>query len=246
MSSRRARQALFYRPIAKTRLDIVRTMDLDTDQIEDYLGPLTDILASVRDGAAHSLTGIEADGRMIGFYVVHPDPRDASCWWLGWFILARSHQGRGLGRTILTRIMGRLGRVPGCRRIRLIVVPGNDGAIALYAKAGFRVTGRLPATGDLVMECALRPVPAAMADATMEADRPMPGRRGRRRMRVRPRAGPHAARVIGVERGPPVAAPWRKQEPSLGPMVCWVRGMGGGAWRAFSGFGGQDGRGSLT
>ncbi|MDO9503131.1 GNAT family N-acetyltransferase [Falsiroseomonas sp.] len=203
MSSRWARQALHYRPIAKTSLDLVTTMDLDADQIEDYLGPLPDILATVRRGAWHAMIGIEAEGRMIGFYVVHPDPRDATCWWLGWFILARSHQGRGLGRTILARVMASLATVPACRRVRLIVVPENDGARALYEKVGFQVVDRMPATGDLVMEIALRPASPVLAHGYRAVICPIASRRGRRRMRLRPRTGPHAARVIGVERGPP-------------------------------------------
>ncbi|MBU8544925.1 MULTISPECIES: GNAT family N-acetyltransferase [Roseomonadaceae] len=201
MSSLRARQALRYRPISKADLEIVHAMDLDADQVDDYLGPLSDILTTVRGGAAHSLIGIQAEGRMIGFYVIHPDPRDATCWWLGWFILARAHQGRGLGRAILARIMAGLASMPACRRVRLIVVPGNEGALALYRKMGFRMAGTLPATGDLVMECALRPGGPAPAYFTLDATCPIPGRRGR--MRLRPRTGPHAARVIGVERGPP-------------------------------------------
>lgn len=219
MSSRWARQALNYRPIAKNRLDLVQTMDLDADQIEDFLGPLPDILATVRRGAWHSLIGIEADGRLIGFYVVHPDPRDATCWWLGWFILSPSHQGRGLGRAILARIMVGLASVPACRRMRLIVVPENAGARALYAKMGFGLVDTLPATGDLVMECALRPGSPAWAPARAATACPIATRRGRRRMRLRPRTGPHAARVIGVERGPPAhmlgmgSAPLRAQPP---------------------------------
>jgi GNAT superfamily N-acetyltransferase len=202
----RAWQALTYCPISKDQLEIVSAMDLDPAQIDEYLGPLADILATVRAGAAHSLIGIASEGRLIGFYVVHPDPRDAGCWWLGWFILARAQQGRGLGRAILARILAGVRGVPGCQRIRLIVVPGNAGALALYGKAGFRLVGTMPGTGDLVMECALRPgSPVAGTASTPEALCPISSRRGRRRLRVRPRTGPHPVRVIGVERGPPVA-----------------------------------------
>lgn len=202
----RARQALTYCPISKNQLDVVCAMDLDPAQLDEYLGPLPDILATVRAGAAHSLIGITAEGRLIGFYVVHPDPRDAGCWWLGWFILARAQQGRGLGRAILARIMAGLRGVPGCQRIRLIVVPENAGALALYAKAGFRLVATMSGTGDLVLECALRPgSPVADTQSTPEALCPISSRRGRRRLRVRPRTGPHPVRVIGVKRGPPAA-----------------------------------------
>jgi diamine N-acetyltransferase len=203
MPSLRARKALRFHQIGKNRLDLVGRMELDAGQVEDYLGPLPDILDAVRQGIWHSLVGIQADDRMIGFYVTHPDRRDTACWWLGWFIIARSHQGLGLGRSILERIKARLASVPGSRRMRLIVVPGNQGAIALYRKAGFRIVGSLPDTGDLVMECELRLGCPALAPAFLPATCPIASRRGRRRMRLRPRSGPPAARVIGIERGPP-------------------------------------------
>ncbi len=203
MPSLRARKALSYRQIGNDHLEIVSTMDLDTGQVEEYLGPLSDILDAVRKGPLHSLIGIQAGGRLIGFYVVHPDRKDSTCWWLGWFILARSHQGLGLGRTVLARIMAGLAGVPACQRVRLIVVPGNEGAISLYGKAGFRVVGKLPGTGDIVMECRLRPKSPVAAHSSPAAACPIASRRGRRRMRLRPRTGPHAAPIIGVGRGPP-------------------------------------------
>ena len=218
MPSLRARKALGYRRIGKNHLDLVSHMDLDQAQVEDYLGPLPDILDAVRQGPWHSLVGIQSEDRLVGFYVVHPDRRDTTCWWLGWLILSRSHQGQGLGRGILTRIMARLADIPGCRRMRLIVVPENEGAIALYAKAGFRIVGTLPGTGDLVMECLLRPACPAVACAVRPATCPIATRRGRRRMRLRPRTGPHAARVIGIERGPPAARVGQGQTWKLSPQ----------------------------
>ena len=203
MPSPRPQKALSYRPIGNDQLGILDTIGLDTAQVEDYLGPLADILEAVRTGPSHALIGILAEGRLIGFYVIHPDRRDATCWWLGWFILARSQQGLGLGRTILARVMAGLAAVPACRRIRLIVVPENEGAIALYRKVGFRSVGALPGTGDIIMECALRSDVPVAAPARLTALCPIASRHGRRRMRLRPRTGPHAARAIGVERGPP-------------------------------------------
>ncbi|NKC34503.1 GNAT family N-acetyltransferase [Falsiroseomonas selenitidurans] len=221
MSPPRAREALTYGRIGKAHLDIVHSIDLDAGQVEDYLGPLPEILDTVRRGPAHALTGIHAGGHLIGFHILHPDRRDATCWWLGWFILARSHQGGGLGRQVLARIMATLRNRPGCRRLRLIVVPENAGAIALYRKIGFRLVDTLPETGDLVMEIALHPAAAPAEDAAAVEQGPIAARRRRWRMRLRPRTGPHAARMIGVERGPPAAAalPGRRlPQPAGGPF----------------------------
>jgi RimJ/RimL family protein N-acetyltransferase len=65
------------------------------------------------------MTGVEADGTLVGFYVLHPDRRDSSRWWLGWFALDRRYQGLGYGRMAMAQIMANVPRIVGCRRVRL-------------------------------------------------------------------------------------------------------------------------------
>ena len=103
-------------------------------------------------------------------------------------------------------VVDHLRRVSGCRRLRLFVAPGNSRARGLYDRAGFRWTGCLPSTGEIILELALR--------STQEADQCLGyvlaiiaagTQRAFRHRRLRFAVGPHAARVIGVERGPPQA-----------------------------------------
>lgn len=199
-------EPLKYRWIGRADVSVILRLDLDPGQVERFLGPLSDILTAVRRGPAHTLFGIEAEGEMVGFYVVHPDPRDGACWWLGWFALDRRVQGRGYGRAAMDAIVQRLHRIAGCRRIRLAVTPDNVHARRLYEQVGFRLAGLLRETGDLVMEWARAGLGSPRPEMWV-SDGPMQQRAERyaQHRRLRPTAGPHGAWVIGVERGPPGA-----------------------------------------
>jgi ribosomal protein S18 acetylase RimI-like enzyme len=203
----RGEKPLSFRRVAKSELGIVNQLELDPQQVERFLGPLYAIVAAVHRGPAHAMFAVQAAGSMIGFFVVHPDPRDNSCWWLGWFAMDRRVQGRGLGRKAMAEIMRRFHCVAGCRRVRLLVAPDNGGAYHLYESAGFRPVGVLRATGELILEF-IPPtlLGASRAAREMVSSLPIWTKRGRRRMRLRLAPGPHAAMVIGVERGPPLSA----------------------------------------
>lgn len=146
---------LTYRQFGGPELDRIRTLDFPSDQIDRYLGSLDDIVDTVRRGPAHHLIGVEEGGELIGFYAVHPDRRDTSRWWLGWFGIDRAHQGGGRGRSVIAAIMTRLKHNPVCREIRLLVAPDNAGALRLYRRAGFLLQGLARETGELIMRCAL-------------------------------------------------------------------------------------------
>lgn len=191
--------SLCYRRIGSTELGVVSSLELE--QVERFLEPLPHILAAVRRGAAHSLVGVEAGGELVGFFVVHPDERDASCWWLGWLAIDRRWQGQGLGRAALTAALERLWRIAGCRRVRLLVARENAPALRLYEQAGFQVVGRWAATDELVMERPhVVPLPSATVDAVIVA---APGRVAALQVRLWRRGVPPAARLSGEFHGPP-------------------------------------------
>ncbi len=195
---------LTYRRLARAEHDQITRLDLDPSQVQRFLGPLTDVIAATRRGPAHSLFVIDAGSEPVGFYVVHPDQRDASCWWLGWLALDRGQQGHGLGRRALLDIIASLRRLVGCRRIRLLVSADNAPARRLYACAGFTQVGRHGATQELVLEFSLARVGHDVRAKAYSLARIAAGAcRVFRHRRLRMTAGPHAAWMIGVERGPP-------------------------------------------
>ncbi|RYY06330.1 MAG: GNAT family N-acetyltransferase [Alphaproteobacteria bacterium] len=143
------------RMLGNTELDRVLSLKFPVEQLDRYLGSLEDIVAAVRRGAAHRLIGIEDDGALVGFYAIHPDKRDFSRWWLGWFGIDQSHQGGGRGARVMRDVVARLKRIPSCREIRLLVAPENAGALRLYQRAGFLLHGLSHETAELIMRLVL-------------------------------------------------------------------------------------------
>lgn len=150
MSIMRAVTALGFRRLGVSEFG--KLAALEFGEGARFLEPLPVILDVVRRGAAHTLVGVEAAGTLAGFYVVHPDRRDGSCWWLGWLAVDLRWQGGGVGRAALVSALARLGRVRGCFRMRLLVSPDNAVALGLYHRVGFRSVGIWDGTGELVLE----------------------------------------------------------------------------------------------
>ncbi len=206
MSSLGGSGLLQFRRLARSDFGALALVELDPEHVERFLGPVSDILDAVSRGLAHSVIAIEVGGAIAGFYVVHPELRDSSCWWLGWFALDRRQQGRGYGRAALQAVLERLRRMAGCRRVRLLVAPDNVRARGLYERSGFRAAGVWPATRELILELTLPAViDAGRLDAFNLVAVATRARRVFRHRRLRQIAGPHAAWVIGVERGPPAS-----------------------------------------
>ena len=155
MLSVRGSAPLSYRQLGKSELETVLTLDFPAEQVDRFLGSLRDIVDTVRRGPAHHLIGIEEQQALVGFYAVHPDRRDVSRWWLGWFGIDRPHQGGGRGSRVIGTIVARLRLIPGCRAIRLLVAPDNLGARRLYQRAGFVLAGMARDTGELILQLAL-------------------------------------------------------------------------------------------
>lgn len=193
-----------YRRLPRTELDLVAQIQLDPGRIDRYLGPIGDVIAATRNGPAHAMVAIEAGTECIGFYVVHPDRRDRSCWWLGWLAIDLRHEGHGYGAAAVAAAIAGLQRLAGCSRVRLLVAPDNGRAIGLYRRACFRAVGLFKATGELILELAFGSmVGAGDLDGFNLAAVAARARRVFRHRRLRLLAGPHSAWVIGVERGPP-------------------------------------------
>ncbi len=204
----RAAEALNYCPIDRGHLDAVWTLEYDPVQLQEFLGPVEQIVSEVRRGLAHRMIGIQDGTGLVGFMVVHPDPRDKSCWWLAWFAIDLSHQGRGYGRIALAHAMTLLAHIDGCRRIRLLVAHANAAARHVYDNAGFDDIGRDDEGWHIMEYVVPSHIPSGDPFAAYRAahGRLLMPKRVRRRMRLRPSTGPNPARTIGTVRAPPAAA----------------------------------------
>jgi GNAT superfamily N-acetyltransferase len=197
----------FYRRLGKSELDVITDIQLDEGRADRFLGPLPEIQTAVRSGPAHAMVAIEAPEGFVGFYVIHPDTRDRTCWWLGWLAIDRRWEGRGYGSAAVRAAITQLRQLAGCRRIRLLVASDNERALGLYRRARFRVVGLWALTGEMILEFSLAlPFEAADLAKFLLAAVAARARRVFRHRRLRLSVGPHAARVIGVERGPPGVA----------------------------------------
>jgi diamine N-acetyltransferase len=83
---------------------------------------------------------IRRDGVVVGFVMWAVDEEDGSCW-LGGILVDREHQGRGVGRSAVTKAMERLAGQIGCEEFALSYSPGNAVARHLYTSMGFVETG---------------------------------------------------------------------------------------------------------
>lgn len=91
---------------------------------------------------------IYAGERMVGFTMYAVEDGTG---WLIRLMVERAHQGKGYGRAAVLEVIRRLKGEPGCARIRVSYVPGNEGAAALYRSVGFHETGEVE-HGEIIAE----------------------------------------------------------------------------------------------
>ena len=88
------------------------------------------------------------DGEPAGFVdVIRGYPDDGSAY-VGLFLLAETHHGRGVGRTAYEQLETLIGQWPGVRRIELSVLALNEPALGFWAAMGFSPTGKRTAYAE--------------------------------------------------------------------------------------------------
>lgn len=80
------------------------------------------------------------DGEVVGFAMWGFDAEEDS-YWIGGFVIAAEHQGKGYGRAAMEALLDFLAVQPGCREVALSYEPENTVARRLYASLGFVETG---------------------------------------------------------------------------------------------------------
>ncbi|NUZ06225.1 GNAT family N-acetyltransferase [Piscinibacter koreensis] len=99
-----------------------------------------------RSDGGHSVIGAWAGERLLGAIGCERDPR-ASVRHIGHVIgmMVRADvQRRGVGRALLDALIGGARQSPGIEMLTLTVTAGNQAAIGLYERVGFRRVGTLP------------------------------------------------------------------------------------------------------
>ena len=89
------------------------------------------------DPAKDRIWFAEADGKMVGAIAIVGHPEQAAQ--LRWFILHPDFRGRGFGKQMLSEALG-FAKAAGYRSVYLETTDDQKTAIAMYQKAGFRLT----------------------------------------------------------------------------------------------------------
>jgi aminoglycoside 6'-N-acetyltransferase I len=119
------------------------------DSVFDH--PVDAALAAefLSDPRHHLAIAIE-DGQIIGMasgvHYVHPDK--APELWINEVGVATGHQGRGIGRRVVSVLLDH-GRTLGCREAWLLTDDSNAAARRMYAAAGGQETRQIMVTFDL-------------------------------------------------------------------------------------------------
>lgn len=94
-----------------------------------------------------------AEDELVGFamYGFFPGEEPSGRVWLDRFLIDAQHQGRGLGRIMLSALLDLLTEQFGPSEIYLSLYEDNQGALRLYQKFGFRFNGELDLNGEKIM-----------------------------------------------------------------------------------------------
>lgn len=211
MCTKSALRALEYHLINRDHLDEIISIDLDQEQIHSFLDPLDTIIQRIRRGPYHRAIMIRDENGNAGFFVYAPDPKDQSCWWIHWFAISHTRQGRGYGKQAFKYLIQRLKKIPRCQRIRLLVSSSNNIAKNLYKKIGFFQTNKTQDECEVWESIHLLPIlkvknRISCLDTFSVSSKRM--RRGKKSIFP----GPFPAPVLGVVRGPPYQ---KGQHPSI-------------------------------
>jgi diamine N-acetyltransferase len=114
-----------------------------------FVAPVADYLAMCDAEGAWAPLAVRRGDEVVGFAMWAFD-RDEGSHWVGGLVVDRAHQGAGVGRAAVRRVIEHLSAEPGCREIALSYHADNVAARRLYRSLGFRETGERTDEQELV------------------------------------------------------------------------------------------------
>jgi diamine N-acetyltransferase len=141
------------REITRDTVRAICKLEVAEDQ-RGFVAPNAISIAEAHYEPKHWLRAIYADGEPAGLVLTYEDPGGEG-YYLWRFMVADGFQRRGIGRRAMELLLDRW-RSLGATQASLSVIPGNDGATALYESLGFRLTGEEHG-GEAVMRLELAP-----------------------------------------------------------------------------------------
>ncbi len=138
--------------VSVENLQAVLDLRVAPDQIS-YIESTAQCLQEAEECSFYVPVALYADDELVGFamYGFFPDEQESGRVWLDRFLIDAQHQGRGLGRIMLSALLDLLTEQFGPSNIYLSLYDDNQGALRLYEKFGFRFNGELDLNGEKVM-----------------------------------------------------------------------------------------------
>ena len=119
-------------------------VDLEvTGEQEDFVADNAYSLAEAKYRPECVPLAICSDDEVIGFMMYHTPCEDDNDYWFFRFMIDRSHQGKGYGRTAMRLVLDRIKQDKEHNRIFLSFAPENTVAKELYESMGFAPDGRV-------------------------------------------------------------------------------------------------------
>jgi ribosomal protein S18 acetylase RimI-like enzyme len=121
------------------------TSDAETESQRDIASYRSRLAGGAGGSTLFTLLAVDG-GRIIGALTCEREPRRnvQHLAHLVGMMVADTHRGLGIGRTLLTTALARLQVTPGLAQVTLTVTSTNRAAIGLYESHGFERYGRLP------------------------------------------------------------------------------------------------------
>ncbi len=130
-------------PITPDNEKAVRALSVRDDQ-KHFVASVDASLADAYIWQDSVFRAALADGRPVGYILVYPFDRDgARIVNIARLMVDAGHQGKGLGRAILTETLSWVsGFSPRPEALRISTLPENETALGLYLSMGFEIRGR--------------------------------------------------------------------------------------------------------
>lgn len=126
------------RAVTRDNFEAITDLELLPHQ-EDWLASNSYSIAQASFNPHLKTRAVYADETLVGFMmyavpVAGGDPGDYGIWR---FMIDAKHQGSGLGRQALTKLIDEIRAHDGVRQITISYMPDNDAARRFYASFGF-------------------------------------------------------------------------------------------------------------
>ncbi len=93
---------------------------------------------------------VYAENEMVGFAMCEHDTETGN-FWLARLMIDAPQQGKGYGKSATQTVINKLKEDFNCQEVFLSFVPENVGAERMYSSVGFKRTGEISDSGEVIM-----------------------------------------------------------------------------------------------